>query len=351
MFITEVENPVKNGQGWMLDLLMSRSSFRRDGRESTMTSEKAKRKGHSSGSMLGLQRRTTVEESVLDHGTTSVVTLQRHTKDGSVLEALVLKKYLPRNRADREDVLLQLKREYAILSTVDSQTRTHIVKVLGIDLARRTIKLEYLPFNLRRVLAGLNLTPTVEERRCYFKQICAGVQFLHSRGIAHRDLKLENLMLRGDACYVKIVDFGAAIKLDSGQTECLGIHGSLELTAPEIFSQLSYDPMPVDCWSLGILLFQIFNLIPGKWRPRFPWKQARKVDPDYQNYLKDPESALRESVPNESDYRELLYGLLAVDPKQRLTTISCTEHEFLKRTDKEAHNHDRTLRMCNRLFL
>lgn len=48
-----------------------------------------------------------------------------------------------------------------------------------------------------------------QEAQRYFKQLMAGVEYLHKRGIAHRDLKPENLLL-DDNDNIKISDFGMA---------------------------------------------------------------------------------------------------------------------------------------------
>lgn len=54
---------------------------------------------------------------------------------------------------------------------------------------------------------------TEPETRFYMRQILLGVQYLHSRRIIHRDLKLGNLFLDDDLC-VKIGDFGLAAKIE-----------------------------------------------------------------------------------------------------------------------------------------
>lgn len=46
----------------------------------------------------------------------------------------------------------------------------------------------------------------------FFKQVCLGVQFCHSKAIVHRDVKAENLLLDEDGL-VKLCDFGASKKL------------------------------------------------------------------------------------------------------------------------------------------
>ena len=70
---------------------------------------------------------------------------------------------------------------------------------------------------------------------------CEGLAYLHSQNIAHRDLKLENLMVDDSLCNLRIIDFGSAV--DVGQTSgiCHGISGSEPLMAPEAVSYTHLD--------------------------------------------------------------------------------------------------------------
>ncbi|KAG1859399.1 kinase-like domain-containing protein [Suillus tomentosus] len=68
--------------------------------------------------------------------------------------------------------------------------------------------MEYIPYDLFSiVMSGRMLRPEIF---CVFRQICNGVAYLHSLGLAHRDLQLDNcVMTQGDV--VKLIDFGTAV--------------------------------------------------------------------------------------------------------------------------------------------
>jgi len=86
----------------------------------------------------------------------------------------------------------------------------------------------------------------------YFKQIVYGVDYLNSIGFVHRDLKPENLLLENKQ--VKIVDFGLGNIYKAGRlldTAC----GSPCYACPEMIEGKSYQPVMVDIWSCGIILF------------------------------------------------------------------------------------------------
>ncbi|KAF0700490.1 Aste57867_8974 [Aphanomyces stellatus] len=92
----------------------------------------------------------------------------------------------------------------------------------------------------------------------YFVQIVHGVHFIHSRGFAHRDLSLENVLL-DDADTCRVCDFGLAASLDTKQTRAVG---KAFYMAPEVLAGLSYDAAVADVWSLGILLFILLTGAP-----------------------------------------------------------------------------------------
>ena len=76
---------------------------------------------------------------------------------------------------------------------------------------------------------------------------------MHTSGVAHRDLKLENIMLDATHEHLKVGDFGFAREVRQGdlsRTFC----GSLVYAAPELLRHEDYCPFCSDVWSLGVIL-------------------------------------------------------------------------------------------------
>ncbi|KAG7395676.1 hypothetical protein PHYBOEH_003355 [Phytophthora boehmeriae] len=90
-----------------------------------------------------------------------------------------------------------------------------------------------------------------------FTQIVNGVRFLHTNGIAHRDLSLENVLLSNGMC--KICDFGLSTRAD---VVCQDRVGKNYYMAPEVVAGGRYDPRAADIWSLGIVLFVMLTGSP-----------------------------------------------------------------------------------------
>ena len=143
--------------------------------------------------------------------------------------------------------------------------------------------MEYLPVDFFSVVMSDKMSRN--EINCCFKQICTGVQYLHSMGLAHRDLKLDNCCMN-EYGIVKLIDFGSTVvfkyPLSDEVTMAHGIVGSDPYLAPEVFVSADwYDPSKADIWSIGI----IYCCMMLK---RFPWTVPREdKDENFRLYCMD----------------------------------------------------------------
>ncbi|KAI5959477.1 HRK1 [Candida pseudojiufengensis] len=162
--------------------------------------------------------------------------------------------------------------EYCIGSTLK---HPNIIKTIDIihENNRYFEIMEYAPIDFFAVVMSGEMSRA--EINCCLKQILEGVNYLHSLGLAHRDLKLDNCVITMDGI-LKIIDFGSAVIFkypydQFGNSKdsihpCHGIVGSDPYLAPEVLkSPNSYNPQPVDLWSIAI----IYCCMTLK---RFPWK-------------------------------------------------------------------------------
>ncbi|KFX90646.1 hypothetical protein V490_06348 [Pseudogymnoascus sp. VKM F-3557] len=142
--------------------------------------------------------------------------------------------------------------------------------------------MEYAPYDLFAIVMTGKMSR--EEVACSFLQILSGVTFIHSMGLAHRDLKLDNVVVN-EFGIMKIIDFGSASMFKYPfETEIVlatGIVGSDPYLAPEVYDERKYDPQPADIWSLAII-FCCMSL------RRFPWKMPRLTDNSYRLFASPP---------------------------------------------------------------
>lgn len=98
------------------------------------------------------------------------------------------------------------------------------------------------------------------DARRLFGQLISAVQYMHGRGVTHRDLKLENVLLScTDEC--KVCDFGLAHEFEADPNGKIinvplrEVCGSKSYAAPEVLVGRGYDGFAADIWSCGICLF------------------------------------------------------------------------------------------------
>lgn len=142
--------------------------------------------------------------------------------------------------------------------------------------------MEYIPcgdlFGLISQTGGLE----VIECDCFFKQILNALTYLHSVGISHNDLKVENLLLMRNG-QLKIIDFGTSAVFKTAWEDKVqysrGPCGSERYVSPEQYNlEKDYDPRLADVWSLGVIYLVMFF-------GNYSWDVAKESDERYDTYL------------------------------------------------------------------
>ncbi|XP_068171905.1 protein kinase C delta type-like [Antennarius striatus] len=152
----------------------------------------------------------------------------------------------------------------------------------------------------------------------YAAEIIVGLQFLHSKGIIYRDLKLDNVMLDKDG-HIKIADFGMCKENVFGDARATTFCGTPDYIAPEILLGQKYT-FSVDWWSFGVL---VYEMLIGQ-----------------SPFQGDDEDELFESIRTETplyprsitkDSKSLIELLFERDPSRRLGVVGdIRAHPFFK---------------------
>ncbi|KAG2464359.1 PIM3 kinase, partial [Polypterus senegalus] len=88
-----------------------------------------------------------------------------------------------------------------------------------------------------------------------FRQIVEAVKHCHSRGVFHRDVKMNNILIQLHTCQIKLIDFGCGAQLQEGEYN--SYRGTLEYAPPECFIEQRYLAVPATVWSLGVVLYAL----------------------------------------------------------------------------------------------
>ena len=163
-------------------------------------------------------------------------------------------KAISRKDADiKKRIASYLIMERRIMLSLDHPFITKIVK---------TFKNENFVFLLLEFVNGICLKEllnsqvkvfNMNDTRFYISSLLLVIDYLHHKGIAHRDMKANNIMIDGNG-YIKLIDFGTA-KFIKDYTNT--IIGTPHYMAPEVLSGKGYS-FSCDYWSIGVIAFEIF---------------------------------------------------------------------------------------------
>ena len=171
------------------------------------------------------------------------------------------------------------------------------------------------------------------QARHYFSQILAGLSHLHSNGVCHRDLSLENALVSEDGLICQIIDFGMSLRFAVNEDGVvlpfppLGACGKRYYMAPEVFANEAPFSGPLaDVWSLGVVLFIMVVGAP-------PVEFASRGDERFCTLAAGGMRAMVASwgVSNVSEAAfDLLEKILRVDPAERLSLADIRAHPWMQ---------------------
>merc|ERR1711981_1034766 len=157
--------------------------------------------------------------------------------------------------------------------------------------------------------------------RFFLHQMLDSVEFMHSRQVVYRDLKLENILVDDN---LNLADFGFACYKNINALN--SYRGTMTYMAPEIKEGKQYKGTNVDMFSIGVILFIIVQGI-------FPFKEARKEEYFYNLILQGQTDTYFQKVNGNDlsdDFKDLILRFFAFDGNTRATLEQVRAHPWMQ---------------------
>jgi serine/threonine protein kinase len=188
--------------------------------------------------------------------------------------------------------------------------------------------------NLFRFMCDTGGRLAVKLSRHLASQLAQALAYCHHQGVAHCDVKPENVVLSKDGQNAKLVDFGFAVE---SSNPCSSIRGTMPFVAPEVLLEDAvYDPAPVDIWSFGVLVLEMLCGL-RKLNRMMEWTKDEPPHARLHGELTEvfnqlgvlPEALEEDGIVPERPLVAALQGALTPSPRTRWTAAQLESSEWL----------------------
>ncbi|QPG76814.1 hypothetical protein FOA43_004208 [Brettanomyces nanus] len=271
-----------------------------------------------------------VKGELIGVGTFGKVYLALNVTTGEMIavkQTTISSKFL--NNRETKEIVGSFKAEVETLKDLDHE---NIVQYLGFGMKDHTysIFLEYVSGgSVGHLIRSYGRFPE-SLIRYLTRQVLEGLTYIHSKGILHRDMKADNLLLETDGI-CKISDFGISKKSKDiySNESAMTFQGTIFWMAPEIIDAKSHKgySAKVDIWSLGCVVLEMYA---GK----RPWHDYAVAGAIFKLGKKTAPPISDETKKNISDCgMKFLQRCFEIDPDRRPTAKELLQDEFCKGND------------------
>lgn len=153
-----------------------------------------------------------------------------------------------------------------------------------------------------------------------FRQVAAGIRYLHYQNIVHGDIKPQNLLI-GEDQVVKIADFGISKMLHASGQKLVDAAGTPAFMSPELCGGENFSGQLADIWALGGTIFML--------KYGHPPFRASNIIALYKKIQED-KIVWPEDIPINPGLKNLLNGMLTKDPKRRFSLQQVITHPWMR---------------------
>lgn len=217
-----------------------------------------------------------------------------------------------------------VQREIQLLKRLHHKNIIQLIEVLyNEEKQKMYMIMEYCVSELQEMLESVpDKKFPVWQAHGYFCQLIEGLEYLHSSGIVHKDIKPGNLLITQDEV-LKITDLGVAEQLDTFAVDdtCRTSQGSPAFQPPEIANGLDTFPgFKVDIWSSGVTLYNMTTSL-------YPF-EGDNIYKLFENIGKG-----HFTIPDNVDslMADLIQGMLKYDVGERFTLVQIRQHDWFRK--------------------